>query len=218
MKQYRAILFDLDGTLTYSHTGIHACFRYALAKLGEKEPTKEQLARCIGPSLMYSFQTYFGLSEERAREATALYRERYAVKGIWENEVIPGALELLKELKDKGYKIAMATSKPLHFAAQISKKFGFAPYMDVEVGSGMDEKTLSTKAAVIAEVIRQLGVKKEECLMVGDRFHDAEGAKENGIDCALLKVGYAENEEEFVRAEPTYIFENFDDFKKLLLR
>ena len=211
MKNYRAILFDLDGTLTYSHTGIHACFRYALEKMGETPPTKEQLARCIGPSLMYSFQTFFGLSEEKARQATAFYRERYAIKGIWENEEIPGAVEMLKRLKEKGYLLAMATSKPLHFASQISKKFGFAPYLDVEVGSGMDEKTLATKSAVVAEVVRLLGVDSSECLMVGDRIHDAEGAKENQMDCALLRVGYAENEEEFDRAKPTYRWENFEE-------
>jgi phosphoglycolate phosphatase len=118
---------------------------------------------------------------------------------------------MLKRLKEKGYLLAMATSKPLHFASQISKKFGFAPYLDVEVGSGMDEKTLATKSAVVAEVVRLLGVDSSECLMVGDRIHDAEGAKENQMDCALLRVGYAENEEEFDRAKPTYLWENFEE-------
>ena len=216
MKKYRAILFDLDGTLTYSHTGIHACFRYALEKMGEAPPTREQLARCIGPSLMYSFQTFFGLSEEKARQATAFYRERYAVKGIWENEEILGAVEMLKKLKEAGYLLAMATSKPLYFASQISKKFGFAPYLDVEVGSGMDEKTLSTKSAVIGEAVRLLGVDCSECLMVGDRIHDAEGAKDNQMDCALLRVGYAENEEEFDRANPNYLWENFEELMQNL--
>ena len=216
MKKYRAILFDLDGTLTYSHTGIHACFRYALEKMGEAPPTREQLARCIGPSLMYSFQTFFGLSEEKARQATAFYRERYAVKGIWENEEILGAVEMLKKLKEAGYLLAMATSKPLYFASQISKKFGFASYLDVEVGSGMDEKTLSTKSAVIGEAVRLLGVDCSECLMVGDRIHDAEGAKDNQMDCALLRVGYAENEEEFDRANPNSLWENFEELMQNL--
>ena len=81
MKKYTCILFDLDGTLTYSHPGIYGCFRYALQQLGLGEPTMEQLRKCIGPSLMYSFQNYFGFDEETARLATAKYRERYAVEG-----------------------------------------------------------------------------------------------------------------------------------------
>lgn len=216
MKKYSCILFDLDGTLTYSHPGIYACIRYALQEMGKEPPKAEQLRRCIGPTLMYSFQTYFGLPEEEAREATALYRKRYAVKGMWENEPMEGALEILKWLKERGYKLAMATSKPIVFAKQIAEKFGFSRYFDAEVGSGMDDGSLPTKADVIAEAMHRLGASKDECLMVGDRKHDAEGAAENGVDCALLKLGYAENEEEFVLAKPKYILKDFAELKSLL--
>ena len=217
MRKYTCILFDLDGTLTHSHPGIYACIRYALKEMGKAEPAMEQLRLCVGPTLLYSFQNYFGLPEEEAQAATVLYRKRYAVEGMWENTPIEGALETLKILKERGYRLAMATSKPLVFASQIAKKFGFSEYFDVEVGSGMDDGTLPTKASVIAEAMRQLGVGKEDCLMVGDRKHDAEGAKENGVDCALLKVGYAENEEEFVSAAPKYVFTDFEGLKALLL-
>ncbi len=217
MKKYTCILFDLDGTLTYSHTGIYACFRYALREMGAPEPTDEQLRPCVGPSLMYSFRNFFGYSTDDAAKATALYRERYAVKGIWENEPIPGAVQTLKALKDAGYRLAMATSKPIVFAKQISEKFGFAPYFDAEVGSGLDERTLATKAAVIEEAMRLLEASPNECLMVGDRFHDVEGAREHGVDCAMLKVGYAENEEEFSRCKPKYVFDGFEELKALLL-
>lgn len=53
--------------------------------------------------------------------------------------------------------------------------------------------------------------------MVGDREHDAEGAKEEGVDCALLKVGYAE-EGEFEKAAPNYVFDDFTDLTQFLLR
>ena len=216
MKKYTSILFDLDGTLTYSHPGIYGCFRYALQQLGLAEPHKEQLQKCIGPSLMYSFQKYFGLDEATAVLATAKYRERYAVEGWAENAPIEGALETLKALKQAGYKLAMATSKPLVYAAKISEKFGFSQYFDVEVGSGIDG-SFPTKASVIAEVMRRLNVNAAQCLMVGDRYYDADGAKENGMDCVLLKVGYAENEEEYVSAAPEYVLEDFAQLRTLLL-
>lgn len=216
MKKYTCILFDLDGTLTYSHPGIHACFRYALEQLGLGEAKEEQLRKCIGPSLMYSFQNYFGLDEETARLATAKYRERYEVDGWQENSPIEGALETLKALKQAGYKLAMATSKPLVYAGRIAKKFGFSEYFDVEVGSGIDG-SFPTKASVIAECMRRLNVTAEECLMIGDRHHDAEGAKENGMDCVLLRIGYAENEEEFISAAPEYVMEDFAELRTFLL-
>ncbi|MBR2622993.1 MAG: HAD hydrolase-like protein [Clostridia bacterium] len=216
MKKYTCVLFDLDGTLTYSHPGIYGCIRYALQQLGKEEAKMEQLRKCIGPSLMYSFQNYFGMDEETARLATAKYRERYAVEGWAENAPIEGALETLKALKQAGYKLAMATSKPLIYAEKISAKFGFSDYFDAEVGSGLDG-SFPTKASVIEEAMKRLGGTAEKCLMVGDRKHDAEGAKENGVDCALLKVGYAENEEEFISAAPEYVFDSFEELKMLLL-
>lgn len=217
MKKYRYILFDLDGTLTLSHPGIHACIRYALKELGYPEPKEEDLRRCVGPSLMYSFQTFFGLDEEEAKRATAKYREVYPSLGIFDNEPIEGALETLKALKKAGYTTAMATSKPLIFAEKIAEKFGFAPYLDVEVGCGMDG-SFPTKASVVAEAMRQLGANAEECLMVGDRNYDVEGARENGVDCAMLRVGYAENEEEYIACSPAYVFDDFRALRAFLVK
>ena len=108
----------------------------------------------------------------------------------------------------------MATSKPKAYADRIAEKLGFADYFTVQVGCGFDG-SFPTKASVIAEAIRQLGATKRECLMIGDRKHDAEGAQEQGVDCALLAVGYAA-EGELAEAKPKYIFENFEKLTEFL--
>lgn len=216
MAKYRYILFDLDGTLIYSHLGIYNGFRYALKALGEEPPTQEQLSGCIGPSLMYSFQTYFGVSEERAKLATEKYREEYSRKGVMENSPVEGVAEGLSALREAGYVLAMATSKPKVFAEQIARRWGFDRDLSEIVGPGLDG-SLPTKASVIAEAMRRLGAKKEECLMVGDRFHDIEGARENGVACAALKTGYAA-EGEFEKFPPDYVFDDFFEFTQFLLK
>ena len=208
MKKYKYILFDLDGTLVHSHPGIFAGIRHALKEMGYTgEPTDEFLRRCIGPSLMYSFSNFFGMSEADAAEATAKYRAWYGVEGLYRCTPIDGALDALKTLKGAGYTLAMATSKPKIYADKLADRFGFAECFTVQVGCGMDG-SFPTKASVIAEAMRQLGARADECLMVGDRFHDAEGAKEQGVDCALLAVGYAE-EGEIERAQTRYAFADF---------
>lgn len=217
MKNYKYILFDLDGTLIYSHPGIFSCIRYALEQLGEPAPTDEQLPLCIGPSLMYSFTEIFGLDEARAEEATRKYREQYEKTGMWQNEPVEGVLSALKTLKEHGYILAMATSKPSHFADRIAEKRGFSKYFSAQVGSGMDDGYLPTKAAVIGEAMRRLGATADECLMIGDRKHDVEGARENGVDCALLRVGYA-SEEEISACAPEYVFDGFADLVAALTK
>jgi len=215
MKKYEYILFDLDGTLVYSHPGIFAGIRHALREMGRDEgmATEETLRKCVGPSLVYSFTHFFGMNEEDAKQATAIYRAQYSKTGLYKSAPIEGAIEALKALKEKGYVLAMATSKPGVFAEKIAEYFDFAKYFTVLVGCGLDG-SLPTKADVIEEVVRRLGAEKEKCLMVGDRKHDVEGAKIAGVDCVLLNVGYAEAGEADL-CQPTY---EWQDYAELLAK
>ncbi len=215
MRSYKYLLFDLDGTLIYSHLGIFTCFRYALEKMGRENPTDEQLLPVIGPSLFYSFTNFFGMNEQDARRAVELYRERYSVKGVWENEPIEGALEGVEKLQRAGYVLALATSKPIVYAEKIAEKQGFTPFFQELVGSGIDGE-LPTKAAVIGECMKRLGAAPSECLMIGDRFYDAEGARETGVDCALLKIGGYATEEELYGCGARFVFEDFEELRAFL--
>ena len=213
-KTYDYLLFDLDGTLTYSHTGIYNCMRHALRALGKPEPTEAELRCCVGPPLEYSFREIFGCTQAEAEAGVKKYRERYSTVGLFENEPIEGAKECLAYLKKAGYKLALATSKPLVFARQIAEKFGFTPYLDVLAGCGVDG-SLNTKAAVIEEALRLLGTnEREKCLMIGDRKHDAEGARACGVDFAALDVGYAE-EGELENERPNYYLSSFAELEAL---
>jgi phosphoglycolate phosphatase len=215
-KGYRYILFDLDGTLTYSHPGIYNCMRYALQALGKPEPTEAQLKLCVGPPLTYSFSQIFSLPEEEVPLAVKKYRERYAEKGLFENSPIEGALKTLEVLSRAGYALAIATSKPRIFAERIADKFGFSPFLTAVAGSGTDG-SLNTKADVILEALRLLNAPKEESLMVGDRKHDAEGARLCGLDFAGLDVGYAEKGE-LAAEHPNYLFASFDELVSFLTK
>ena len=76
---YKAIMFDLDGTLTESGEGITKSVQYALEKIGRPEPDLEKLKVFVGPPLLDQFMKYADTDEETARQAVAFYRERYGV-------------------------------------------------------------------------------------------------------------------------------------------
>ena len=190
---YKYILFDLDGTLTDSKEGIVNCVRYALEKMGRPIPDGETLLRFIGPPLADSFQDFCGMSREDAVQAVELYRERYTPIGKFENAPAPGMAALCARLKEKGYVLALASSKPESMCIPICEKFGFAPYLTVMAGSppGDDWK----KEDVIRDACRRLGLTdadKPSILLVGDRKFDVLGARACGIDCAGVEFfGYA---------------------------
>lgn len=183
------ILFDLDGTLTNPKEGITKCVQHALRYFGiEKEC--DELTSFIGPPLKEQFMKFAGLNEKDAEKAVSVYRERFAPIGLFENEIYPGILELLKELKKQGKIIALATSKPTIFATKIVEKYGIAPYLDCVSGSELDGTNVE-KSAVVRIAMETLGANPEETVLIGDRMHDAEGAKENGIGCIGVSYGFA---------------------------
>ncbi len=188
------IFFDLDGTLTDSGPGITASVAYALEKLGITPPEREKLRPFIGPPLLWSFAHYYGLDEDQCREGVRLYREYFTAGGMFENSVYPGIPEALEGLREKGFRLAVATSKPELFSKQIISHFDLDGCFEAVCGAAMDESR-TEKADVIRYALDTLGVKAEESLMVGDREHDVLGAKAVGLPCLGVLWGYGSREE-----------------------
>lgn len=189
------ILFDLDGTLTDPGEGITNSVAYALDKYGITVEDKSSLNTFIGPPLHESFQKYFNFSILQSYDAVTKYREYYHDLGIFENRLYDGIIPLLSELKEKGKTVIMATSKPTVFAKRIAEHYGFEKYFDIIVGSELDG-TRVKKSEVIAEALKMANdPKKECCVMIGDRLHDIEGAKENSLPSVGVLYGYGSREE-----------------------
>lgn len=189
------LLFDLDGTLTDPKEGITRCFQYALEAYGIHEENLDALAWVIGPPLADSFMQGYGFTKEKALEAVEKYRERYAPLGWKENVPYPGMKQALAELKTAGFVLAVATSKPEDMATQILEHFGMAEYFTV-IGGATRDLSRVKKADILEYVLEKLGVvDRNECLMIGDRKFDVEGAKKAGFPCLGVLYGYGSEEE-----------------------
>ncbi len=191
------ILFDLDGTLTDSFEGIAKCAQYALKEVAGIQVEDLGELRCfIGPPIKDSFIRFYGLDEQTAIEAVKKYRERYTPIGIYENRVFDGVPQMLTQLKQAGFSLNIASSKPEKMIWIVLEHFGLAEYFDHVVGSTMDG-SFGTKSEVIAKAISLSGVEKAHCVMVGDRMYDALGAEENGIP--FIGVTYSGSREELLQ-------------------
>ncbi len=186
------LLFDLDGTLFNTKPGIVNCVQYALADYGIFEDNPDNLEKFIGPPLHQSFQMFYGFDEEKSAQAVSKYRERYKEEGIYECAPYDGIKELLKDLREKGKILGVATSKPEIFAKRILDKFEFSQYFTQITGSHLDN-TRSKKTEVIEEALSCLGAsnKREHVLMIGDREHDIIGAKEAQLSSVGVYYGFA---------------------------
>ena len=188
-----------------------------LNKINDIEENDEAtLLKFIGPPLYDSFRGIYGFSHDDANFCVEKYRERYSVTGLFENAVLDGAVEILKELKKAGKTTALATSKPLVFAERIVEKYGLSEYLDYVVGADL-KGGINYKDEVINEVLRRTKPSDlAKVVIVGDRKHDILGAKKCGISSIGVKCGYAEvNELEDAGAD--FIFENLFEVKDFLL-
>jgi len=212
---FKYCLFDLDGTLTDPAIGITNSVMHALEKYDIHVADRSELYPFIGPPLDYSFKTFYGFSDEQAVEAIKYYREYFSVTGLFENSVYEGIPAMLEELKKKQVKVALATSKPYEFSIKILKHFDLYKYFDFFGAATMDGR-ISKKEDVIAHLLEEMGEDdKSSILMVGDRHHDIDGAKANGLMSAGVLWGYGSKEElqtagaEYILSEPFEILQLF---------
>lgn len=195
MRDYRYILFDLDGTLTDPKEGITKSVAYALQSFGIEVENLDELCKFIGPPLKESFMKYYGLSEAEGDLAVEKYREYFEPCGIFQNKVYDGVENLLKELTTRGKQVILATSKPAVYAKKILEHFHLDSYFSYVAGSELDG-TRVKKGDVIAYALEKAGVsERSEAVMIGDREHDIIGAKEQGLSCIGVLYGYGSREE-----------------------
>jgi len=193
--KFRYAMFDLDGTLTDPAEGITNSIRYALRKLGEPVPEREQLYPFIGPPLLDSFEKYCGLSPERSHDALIAYREYFVDRGIFENEVYPGIEALLQTLSAAGIRLFVATSKPELYSVRILEHFGLSKYFEFVGGCTMEEQRVK-KDEVIRYILEQRSIPDgENAVMIGDRGADMIGAKKCGLSAIGALYGYGSREE-----------------------
>ncbi|MDA0266604.1 MAG: HAD family hydrolase [Cyanobacteria bacterium] len=184
------IIFDLDGTLTDPKDGICRSVADAFEKMALPVPPESVLRTFIGPPLQDSFQaTIPGATVADVERAIALYRERFAAVGLFENRVYESIPQVLETLRGLGHQLLVATSKPWVFAEQILDHFELSPFFSFIHGSEWDGRR-SHKADLLAYVLQKRGLAAEQCLMVGDRHYDVAGALANGIAAVGVSWGY----------------------------
>lgn len=209
----KAILFDLDGTLTDSGEGIMNCAKLALQHYNLPIPSEAELRTFVGPPLHESF-IRFGVPAEEADNAIKIYRSRYIPIGKFENHPYEGIREVLEKLKAAGHTLYVATSKPEAMSKEILEHFDLAKYFDIIAGASFD-RSRSSKEDVIAYLLNQCGGYDQK-IMVGDTAFDVIGAKAHSIPTVGVAWGYGKVED-MISAGAISIAHSMDELLAALL-
>jgi phosphoglycolate phosphatase len=215
-QPFTTVLWDLDGTIIDSRAGIFNSFNHTLAAMGLPLLDRADLNQYIGPPLLDSFIQLCGGDLAEAERAKGIYRERYLQGGgALEADVFPGVLELIAGSKAQGKFNSLATSKGLSGVKIVGDHFDFLHLFDV-LGTASNDGSRSTKADVITYALAELELVDADLtrvVLVGDRIHDIEGAREHGIEVVLVKWGSGD-ESEWAQADA--VAENTAQLAQLL--
>ena len=183
------VLLDLDGTLSASEPGIVGSLTAALTTVGLPIPTADVLRSAIGPPFATGLPA-IGVPAELVGAVTEHYRTRYGATGLYETALFDGVADMLDALRGAELVLAVATSKPEPNAVRIVEHLGIADAFTVVAGADL-ETGRADKASVIARALELLDTDAgPHVVMVGDRHHDIDGAREHGIDTVAVGWGY----------------------------
>ena len=185
------VFLDLDGTLTDPKLGITRSVAHALKELRLPVPPADDLTWVIGPALLDSFSRLGAPDPDRA---LAIYRRRYTDVGLFENSVYAGIPEAMQALWTSGIAMHLATANPHQYARRITAHFGLSRYLSHEFGPELDG-TRNDKSELLAHALEEIGIKAGRAVMVGDRIHDFNAARQVGMRSIGVSWGYGSAQE-----------------------
>lgn len=217
LRDRPVVLFDFDGTLANTVPAILRVFRETFASFG-MEPPESQLRQLIGPPLVVGFHEVMGLSEEdtgRALEVySAIFDETVEPEEFPPIEGMPG---LVRDLRDSGRRLGVATARRQESVESMLEALGYADCLDAVVG--IEEEAAPdrmTKADCILEALDRLEARPSEAVMVGDLSGDVRGAREAGMPCIGFYTGMA-SEGELEEAGAAAVARSASELRALLL-
>ncbi len=212
----KAIIFDFDYTLGDSTNGITLSINYALEQLGYPTRNMDDIKKTIGLSLKETYKT-LALNENpvESEQFAQLFKEKADDVMVANTELYTGVKEVLQQLKNKGYRIGIVTTKFHYRIEQILSKFEANELIDIIVGAE-DVKIEKPNPEGLLWAIEHLGIEKENVLYVGDGLVDAKTAQNASIDFAAVLTGTT-TREEFEEYDNIYVGENVPDIVGYIL-
>ncbi len=186
------IIFDIDGTIVDAYDAIGRSLNYTLGKLGYKKASMPVIRRAVGHGDR-NFVEHF-VDRKDVEEGLRLYRAHHEKALLKYSKVIPGARQLLRGLKKKGYKLAIASNRPPNYSMILLKHLGLLEYFDA-VECAKNKRQIKPKPFLIPRILKKLGVSKEDALYVGDMTVDVHAGHNAGVRVVAVLGGSSSHSE-----------------------
>ncbi len=200
---YKAVLFDLDGTVLDTSDLIISSFKHTFHKHYKREITLSEIHAFFGKTLRAAME-YLG--PDQVEELIQTYREYSLAHHDQMITVFGGVVETIHALYEAGIIMAIVTSKTKKTALRGLKLFDLDNYFPVIIGADQCQNH-KPHPEPIQNALIQLKMKPEECLMVGDSSFDLISARQAGVKTAAVRWTRV-SWETILHEKPDYILES----------
>lgn len=211
----KLIVFDWDGTLMDSAAHIVSCLQSAISELDLETKTNDELKNIIGLGLREAFFALYPQADDNELTSlTARYREHFFDKEADTSKLFSGARELIQELQDKEYYLAIATGKGRNGLDKVLKETGMGEYFPITRCA--DESHSKPNPQMLLDIIDYYGIDASEAIMVGDTEYDLLMA--NNAEANAVGVTYGVHEKQrLLDCKPLTCLDNISDLHRWLL-
>ncbi|MBO7297936.1 MAG: HAD family hydrolase [Clostridia bacterium] len=194
---YKAVLFDLDGTLLDTLDDLADAVNYTLAKFNLPVRTRDEICAFVGNGIVNLLQLAVGGDCPNFEDVLAEFRSYYKTHCTDKTKPYEGIIPLLKELKSRGIKTAVLSNKA-DFAVQPLVEEYFHGLIDTAQGENEAEGVLrKPNPQGLFAIAKRLGVELHEAVYIGDSDVDIKTAQNAGVACISVAWGF--RDEEFLR-------------------
>lgn len=193
--KYKAILYDMDGTVLDTLADLTAAVNHSLSVFGLATVPASQVRRSLGNGAKRLIAGCIpeGTDEALSSKLLEYYKKYYDAHCCIETAPYEGIVPLMEKLRDAGVKQAILSNKPHSAVQPLAEKF-FSGLLDFALGESETVRRKPDPSGLL-KAAERLGFKVEDCLYVGDSEVDVQTAKNAGMDCAAVSWGFRDRNE-----------------------
>lgn len=203
----RGIVFDFDGTIVDSMQMVFSALNDALKSRSLPTIEIELLGRMAGLPVIDIISSKAHITESAAKEIEKDVFEAYTAFCSEHCKLLPNVECTLKTLKAKQIKLGLFTTTPSKPLKAVAKKFSLNDYFDIMIAK--EDAKNKPNPEGLNKIIKEFGIKKDECLYVGDSPIDILTGKAAGIKTIAVATGIA-TIEQLKEAKPDSIIPNLE--------